>query len=84
MQEAAVEYITHLELSPPFAVGPTLPNMNGLLPCLHAGLRGLSPQRGITGEATGLLPQPLLSGHTGTYTAEHTLLLGVRAALNHG
>ena len=84
MQEAAVEYIIHLELSPPFAVGTTLPNMNRLLRRLHAGLRGLSSQRAITGEATGLLPQTPLSGYTGTCTAEDTLLLGVRAALNHG
>ena len=40
-----------------FAHGPALINMNRLLPGFHAGLRGLSARRGITGEATGLLPQ---------------------------
>ena len=84
MQEAAVEYLILLELSPPFAVGPTLPNVNRLPPCLRAGLRDLSSQRGIPGEATGLLPRPPQSAYTGACTPEGTLPLGVRAALNHG
>lgn len=51
--------------------------MNGLLLGFHAGLRGLSARRGITGEANGLLPQPVLCwvtwGHEGEGYAQSWL-----------